>query len=88
MDDGPGDAGGVGDARDVRLTIQPQTSLRPLKTSELADRIGVSTEFIRSEIKAGRLKGAYRIGCGRCRQWGIPRGVCRRYAASLGVDLE
>ncbi len=67
---------------------QTETSPRPLKTSELADRIGVSTEFIRSEIKAGRLTGAYQIGTGRCRHWRIPRGVCQRYAASLGVDLE
>jgi hypothetical protein len=57
---------------------------RPLGTRELAEMIGMSQTFIRSEIRAGHLR-AVPVGRGRKRVFRIPVHEARRYAKALGL---
>jgi hypothetical protein len=56
----------------------------PLSTRELARLIGMSATFIRSEIRAGHLRGVA-IGRGRKRVFRITAREARRYAKTLGL---
>ena len=56
----------------------------PLSVRALADRIGMSPTFIRTEIHSGHLK-AVAIGRGRKRVFRIADSEARRYAKSLGL---
>jgi hypothetical protein len=56
----------------------------PLSTRELARLIGMSATFIRSEIRAGHLRGVA-IGHGRKRVFRITAREAHRYAKTLGL---
>ena len=57
---------------------------RPLTTTELADMIGMSPTFVRSEIRTGNLKAAS-LGNGRKRVFRIAAREARSYASKLGL---
>jgi len=56
----------------------------PLTTRELARMIGMSSTFIRGEIRSGHLR-AVPIGRGRKRVFRIPFREARRYVRELGL---
>jgi excisionase family DNA binding protein len=60
------------------------TSGSPLTTSELAHILGMSSTFIREEIRSGHLL-AVSVGRGRKRVFRIPVREAYRYAKELGL---
>ena len=56
----------------------------PLSTSQLAQAIGFSSEFVRLEIEAGELH-AVKCGRGLLKHYRIPWPEARRYAAQMGL---
>ena len=56
----------------------------PLSTRELALIIGMSTTFVRTEIRTGHLR-AVAVGRGRKRVFRITVDEARRYARALGL---
>jgi excisionase family DNA binding protein len=56
----------------------------PLTTRELAQMIGMSSTFIRGEIRSGHLR-AIALGRGRKHVFRIPFSEARRYARELGL---
>ena len=56
----------------------------PLTTRELARMIGMSSTFIRGEIRSGHLR-AVPLGRGRKRVFRIPFREARRYVRELGL---
>ena len=56
----------------------------PLTVRELAEKVGMSPTFIRTEIHSGHLK-AVAIGRGRKCVFRITAAEARRYAQSLGL---
>lgn len=57
---------------------------RMLSTSEAAARLGVSANFIVSEIKAGRLRGEVLARPGRRRMFRIPERAIAEYVKKYG----
>ena len=57
---------------------------RPLTTQELAQMIGMSSTFVRTEIRSGHLR-AIRLGRGRKRVFRIPVREARLYLSKLGL---
>jgi len=57
---------------------------RPLTTQELAQMIGMSSTFVRTEIRSGHLR-AIRVGRGRKRVFRIPVRDAKLYLAKLGL---
>ncbi len=61
-----------------------QSNGPPLTTSELAHMLGMSSTFIREEIRSGHLR-AVSVGRGRKRVFRIPVSEAHRYAKELGL---
>ena len=57
---------------------------RPLTTQELAQMIGMSSTFVRTEIRSGHLR-AIQVGRGRKRVYRIPIRDARLYLIKLGL---
>jgi excisionase family DNA binding protein len=57
---------------------------RPLTTHELAQMIGMSSTFVRTEIRSGHLR-AIRVGSGRKRVYRIPISEARLYLSKIGL---
>ena len=64
---------------DLRLMSGP-----PLTTVELARMMGMSSTFIREEIRSGHLRGVL-LGRGRKRVYRIPLREALRYVNGLGL---
>ncbi len=56
----------------------------PLTTFELAHMIGMSSTFVREEIRSGHLR-AVSLGHGRKRVYRIPLGDALHYVKTLGL---
>ena len=56
---------------------------RPLSPSQLGVAVGLSSQTIRAEIRAGEVR-AVRVGPAR-RYYRIPWDECRRYAFHIGI---
>ena len=72
----------VGHAR--RMSDLSAEDGRPLTTHELAEMIGMSSTFVRTEIRSGHLR-AIRVGSGRKRVYRIPVSEARLYLSKIGL---
>ena len=70
------------DSKDSTHTLDPDGP--PLTTTEVAELVGMSPTFIRSEIKSGQLR-ATKVGHGRKRVFRILIRDAIRYAKALGL---
>ena len=67
-----------------RLSDLSDEDDRPLTTHELAQMIGMSSTFVRTEIRSGHLR-AIRVGHGRKRVFRIPVHEAKLYLGKLGL---
>jgi hypothetical protein len=74
----------TGVTRFRRLSDLANGDDQPLSTRELAQMIGMSPTFVRTEIRAGNLRAAA-VGRGRKRVFRIPVREARAYAMRLGL---
>jgi len=68
----------------ITVVALEQAVAVPFATRQLADIVGMSPTFIRSEIRSGHLR-AVAVGRGRKRVFRIPVAEARRYAKALGL---
>jgi hypothetical protein len=66
----------------IVIDLRPPVG-RPLSPSQLGVAVGLSSQTIRAEIKAGEVR-AVRVGPAR-RYYRIPWEECRRYAVQIGI---